>query len=167
MSAAATDTAGTAAGTSDAGSASGVPARIGDTVGLKGSETGESVDVTAVKVIDHALGADADSNVPPAGKHYFAVQFRIKNTGTKPYEDAPANGAKVVDNFGEVVEASAGDETTAGPSLPTPTTVPPGGVALGLLTFEVPNGTTIAKVQFGMDSGFGETTQWQIPGARS
>jgi hypothetical protein len=140
-----------------------VPPRVGDTVGLRGDDAGESVQVTVLKVVDHARGADPELDTPPTGDHYYAVQFLIRNTGSTPYDDSPANGAKVIDIAGQIYNGSAEDDTTAGQSLPGHTIVAPGGSALGFLTFEVADHATIAKVQFGMDSGFSQTAQWAVP----
>ena len=38
----------------------------------------------------------------------------------------------------------------------------PGGTALGYIVFEVPKAAKIKSVQFGTDSGFGETGEWRI-----
>lgn len=139
-----------------------VPPHLGDTVGLRGDDEGEAVDVTVLKVLDHAQGADPELDTPPTGKHYYAVQFLIKNTGTKAYDDKPANGAKVIDIAGQSYDCSSADDTTAGQSLPADTVVAPGSSALGFLTFEVADNATITKVQFGMDSGFSQIAQWMI-----
>jgi hypothetical protein len=40
---------------------------------------------------------------------------------------------------------------------------PPGDSVLGFITFEVPAGSRIAKVQFAMSSGFaGKAGQWDV-----
>ncbi|WP_405136130.1 DUF4352 domain-containing protein [Nocardia sp. NBC_01388] len=119
-------------------------------------------DVTVVQVIDAPTAGD-DVDVLPAGKRYYAVQFRIANTGTAAYGDAPSNGAKVVDSQGQTFAASLTADTSAGPNFGTALTIAPGDNALGFLVFQVPVDATIAKVQFGMDSGMSDRTgQWTV-----
>ncbi|WP_055591251.1 DUF4352 domain-containing protein [Streptacidiphilus griseoplanus] len=134
-------------------------AKVGDTISLKGMDT--KADVTVLKVVDHAKGAD-EFTTPESGKRFVAVQFRIRNTGSKAYNDSPSNGAKVLDTEGQGFDASFSD-TTAGPSFPGDVTIAPGGTAKGFITFEVPKGAKLDKVQFGLDSGFADQTgQWNV-----
>ncbi|MFF4651259.1 DUF4352 domain-containing protein [Streptomyces sp. NPDC001380] len=134
-------------------------AKVGDTISLKGMET--TADVTVLKVVDRAKGAD-EFNTPDAGKRFVAVQFRIRNTGRKAYSDSPSNGAKVVDAEGQGFDSWIAD-TAAGPGFPADVHLAPGGTAKGFITFQVPKGARIDKVQFGMDSGFADQTgQWDV-----
>ncbi|WP_327140602.1 DUF4352 domain-containing protein [Nocardia sp. NBC_01327] len=139
------------------------PAKVGDTIGLKGIASGTKADVTVVQVIDAPTSGDDVDALPP-GKRYYAVQFRIVNTGTAAYDDAPSNGAKVVDSQGQTFPASLTyADTSAGPNFGTTLTIAPGDNALGFLVFQVPADATIAKVQFGMDSGMSDRTgQWTV-----
>ncbi|MDH6144021.1 MULTISPECIES: DUF4352 domain-containing protein [Kitasatospora] len=136
-------------------------AKVGDTIGLKGMNAGASADITVVKVVDNAQSATDGIN-PADGKRWIAVQFRIKNTGTAAYSDAPSNGATVLDDQGQSYNSVVAD-TTAGQSFPTPLNIAAGDSALGFITFEVPTGTKLAKAQFTLDSGFADQTgQWQL-----
>jgi hypothetical protein len=136
-------------------------AKVGDTIGLKGMNQGASADITVVKVVDNAQSA-TDGISPADGKRWVAVQFRIKNTGTAAYSDAPSNGATVLDDQGQSYNSVVGD-TTAGQSFPVPLNIAAGDTALGYITFEVPNGTKLTKAQFTLDSGFADQTgQWQL-----
>jgi hypothetical protein len=137
-------------------------AKVGDTIALKGMQKGGSADVTVVKVVDNAQSDNADVFKPADGKRWIAVQFRIKNTGTAAYNDAPQNGSTVQDDKGQSYNSVVAD-TTAGPSFPTPAAIAVGDSALGFITFEVPADTKIAKAQFTLDSGFADQTgQWQL-----
>jgi uncharacterized protein DUF4352 len=134
-------------------------AKVGDTISLKGMDT--KADVTVLKVVDNAKGAD-EYTTPESGKRFVSVQFRIRNTGGKAYNDSPSNGAKVLDTEGQGFEASFSD-TAAGPAFPADVTIAPGGTAKGFITFEVPKGAKLDKVQFGLDSGFADQTgQWNV-----
>ncbi|MGW2546336.1 DUF4352 domain-containing protein [Kitasatospora sp. NPDC001574] len=124
-------------------------------------EEGENLDVTVVKVVDPA-GAKETFQSPKAGTKLVAVQFRLHNTGTTVYKDSPTNGARLIDTEGQQFNSTLG-ETSAGPGFPGSVTLSPGDTALGYITFAVPATSTIAKVQFTMNSGFGPTTgQWTI-----
>lgn len=153
---------GSAAGTAKAapkGAAKGA-AKVGDTIGLTGMEGGKA-DLTVVKVVDNPKGAD-DYSTPDAGKRFFAVQFRIKDTGTKAYSDSPSNGAKVVDSQGQSYDSDIND-TKAGPGFPATVNIAPGSSGLGYITFQVPVGAKITQIQFTLDSGMADQTgQWNI-----
>ncbi|PNG21753.1 hypothetical protein C1J00_12990 [Streptomyces cahuitamycinicus] len=135
---------------------------MGDSLDLTGLEDGESLAVTVVKVVDPAR-AENDFSTPDAGKRFVAVQFRLKNTGTAAYSDSPSNGARLVDAQGQSFDPTY-EDTAAGPGFPGSVTAAPGDSVLGFITFEVPVGSRIAKVQFTMSSGFaGDTGQWEVP----
>ncbi|BAJ30445.1 MULTISPECIES: DUF4352 domain-containing protein [Kitasatospora] len=136
-------------------------AKTGDTIALKGTEKGNTADVTVVKVVDNAKGADEYTR-PAAGKRYVTVQFRIKATGTAAYSDSPHNSAKLVDSQGQNFEATIA-ETDAGPEFPVPLAIAPGDSALGCVTFEVPADAKLDKAQFTLDSGFAQQAgQWKL-----
>ncbi|KJS53270.1 hypothetical protein VM98_26355 [Streptomyces rubellomurinus subsp. indigoferus] len=137
------------------------PAKVGDTIALKGMDKGNTADVTAVKVVDPAESA-SEYLKPADGKHYVAVQFQIKATGAQAYSEVPASSAKVVDTQGQAYGPNL-EETKAGPAFQTPTNIAPGDTGKGFVTFEVPDGTKLDKVQFALDNGFSQQTgQWKI-----
>ncbi|MFE3191563.1 DUF4352 domain-containing protein [Nocardia sp. NPDC059240] len=139
------------------------PAKVGDTLTLKGIDNGAKADVTVLKVVDGPNATD-DVDAVPAGKRYFAVQFQIKNSGTKGYNDAPSNSAKVVDATGQTFASTTTyTDTTAGPDFPTIVDIAPGDLSTGYIVFQVPADSQITKVQFGLDSGWSDHTgQWTI-----
>lgn len=134
-------------------------ATVGDSITLTG-QNDEKISVTLVKILAKAAPAN-DFEQPESGKHYAAVQFRITNTGSVPFSDAPDNDAKVIDTAGEAFEADITD-TTAGASLSGTVNIAPGDSQLGYVTFQVADAATLAKVQFTIDSGFGDTAQWSV-----
>ncbi|GAA1412838.1 hypothetical protein GCM10009639_65420 [Kitasatospora putterlickiae] len=138
------------------------PAKIGDTIALKGTlEKGNTADVTAVKVVDPATSTN-EYLTAADGKHYVAVQFQIKATGAKAYSEAPWSSAKVVDDQGQAYGPTLA-ETKAGPSFQTPTNIAAGETGKGFVVFEVPDGTKLDKVQFSLDNGFADQVgQWKI-----
>ncbi|MFJ9899751.1 DUF4352 domain-containing protein [Streptomyces sp. NPDC091280] len=139
--------------------------KVGDTLSLTGTNTGEKLDVTVVKVVDPAGAGPYDH--PSSGKRFVSVQFRLKNTGTAVYKDSPSNGTTVIDKDGQRFSASL-NNSTAGPPFPGSVTVGTGKTALGFITFEVPTASRIVSVQFAMNSGFSDDVgEWQLPSASS
>ncbi|MDH6576981.1 DUF4352 domain-containing protein [Kitasatospora sp. MAP5-34] len=136
-------------------------AKLGDTISLKGSDASDTADVTVLKVVDSPDGAD-EFTKPADGMRFVAVQFRIKDTSSKAYSDAPQNSAKLLDGQGQSYSTSLSD-TKAGPSFQAPVNIAPGESALGFITFEVPKDAKIDKAQFALDSGFAQQTgQWVL-----
>ena len=134
-------------------------AKVGDTIALKGFDG--SADVTVVKVVDKPKGAD-EFSTPDKGNRFYAVQFKIKDTGGKAYSDSPSNGAKVVDSKGQSYDADFND-TKAGPGFPGTVNIASGSSGLGFITFQVPAGAKITQIQFGLDSGMADQTgQWNV-----
>jgi len=136
------------------------PAKLGDTITLKGVNPGEAATVTLVKVLNLTKGGQFDA--PDAGTQFAAAQFRVKNSGSVPYSDSPSNGAKVLDASGQQFDAQIVTKIAAGPLLPASVKLAPGGQALGYIAFQVPKGTKLTGVQFSMNSGFGSTAEWKL-----
>ncbi|MFI9176169.1 DUF4352 domain-containing protein [Streptomyces lincolnensis] len=131
----------------------------GDTVNLTGFTDEAKLAVTVVKVVDPATGKDIR---PGTGQRYVAVQFRLHNTGSVDYSDAPDNSAKVIDVQGQQFSSWI-TETTAGPGFGGTTTIPVGDTALGYIAFKVPSTSKITKIQFAMESGFAnDVGQWLV-----
>ncbi|MFF5705022.1 DUF4352 domain-containing protein [Streptomyces sp. NPDC012794] len=131
------------------------PDGSGETVPLDGSRPGERLDVTLTRVVDPAGRVDADRLV--------AVELRLENTGTVPYEDSPAPAAHLLDAEGQRFTGSS-TATGAGPSLPGTLTLPPGGSASGFVTFRLPEDARLAAVQFALDAGLGDDVgHWSLP----
>lgn len=137
-------------------------AHVGSTINIKGEQAGDVMAVTLVKVAATTTATDQFST-PQAGNRYCAVQFRLASHGRNAYDDAPSNGAVVVDSQGQQFNATIVVSIAAGPLLPAEVKIPPGGTALGWIVFEVPKTARITAVQFALSSGFGNAGQWRIP----
>jgi Domain of unknown function (DUF4352) len=138
-------------------------AAVGDMIQLTGVGKGERVDVTVVKVVDPAKGANFST--PTAGNRYVSVQFTLRNTGTAAYSDSPSDGVQVVDTEGQAFNATLAD-TSAGPAFPASTSIAPGETGKGYITFEVPKASKVSKVQFALNSGFAnQKGQWGVASA--
>ncbi|GGY42450.1 DUF4352 domain-containing protein [Streptomyces djakartensis] len=136
-------------------------AGVGDTIALKGTESGSGLDVTVVKVVDNAESGD-EFFAPEDGRRWVGVQFRLVNTGTKAYSDSPGNGAQIADDQGQQFGTVLAD-ITAGPSMSSDVRLKPGAKALGWVVFEVPKASKAATVSFAMESGFAEQVgEWKL-----
>jgi hypothetical protein len=153
----------TASSTPSAASSASSTARLGSTITLTGNNSGEKMAVTVTKIVSHAQPADQFST-PDPGKRFYAVQFRLANTGSAAYSDSPSNGAAVVDSAGQSYQATIGDVTGC-ESFPGTENIAAGDKGLGCVVFQVPDEAKITKVQFTLDSGFGPATgQWDVRG---
>ncbi|MGW6910961.1 DUF4352 domain-containing protein [Streptomyces sp. NPDC054940] len=136
-------------------------AKVGDTLALKGMESGSGLDVTVVKVVDNAKSGD-EFFAPEDGNRWVGVQFQLVNTGTKVYSDAPGNGAKMADDQGQQFGTTLAD-ISAGPSMSSDVRLKPGAKTLGWVVFEVPKASKAATVTFAMDSGFAQQVgEWKL-----
>lgn len=148
-------------GTGGGGTAKTQAATTGTAITLTGNTSGEQMSVTVTKVISNAQPGDEFSS-PPAGDRLYAVQFRLRDTGSAAYSDAPSNGAAVVDSAGQSYQSAL--DTAAGcQSFPGSENIAPGASGLGCIVFEVPESAKITEVQFTLDSGMGpQTGQWSV-----
>ncbi|RKE17409.1 DUF4352 domain-containing protein [Streptomyces sp. TLI_171] len=155
---------GSASGPAAPSTAPGSPAAadgtpVGGTVVLRGSDGSDTADVTAVRIVDPAWPKDQFVS-PAPGMRYVAVQFRLRNTGTEPFNDTPGSGAQLIDTTGQRFSSTYAD-TAAGPSFTGSVAIAPGDTALGYVAFEIPLTSKVAKVQFALDNGFSDDLgQW-------
>jgi hypothetical protein len=136
-------------------------AHVGDTITVDADSGNVAVTVTQVAT---TVKATDDFSVPSAGHRFYAVQFVLKpSVDGEGYDDAPSNGAKVVDSEGQQYDASIATDTTAGVSFPVAVRVSPGALSKGWIVFEVPIAAKITGVQFALSSGFGNGAEWIVP----
>ena len=154
-------TTGSGGSTSKARLASSAKPVVGAAITLSGNRSGEKMSVTVVKVIVDATGDDYTS--PQAVNRLYAVQFRLRDTGSAAYSDSPSNGAEVVDSTGQSYESAPGGSVGGCVLFPAAVNIAPGASGLGCIVFEVPVKTKITGVQFTLDSGMGpQTGQWKV-----
>ncbi|GAA1004826.1 hypothetical protein Aple_080000 [Acrocarpospora pleiomorpha] len=156
-----------AAGTGDETEETAAPAegaqRLGRAIELHGIAPETVVQVTARRIIAPARPAN-QYIVPKAGSQYIAVELILKNVGEKLYNDAPTNSGKLIDVDGQQYNAAFA-EVRDGVSLNGMVTVSVGDSRKGVLVYEVPKGTKLAKYQFVLDSGYGKDQgEWMING---
>lgn len=137
-------------------------ARVGSAITLSGSASGQQMAVTVTKVIARAQPGDERTSAS-SGARLYAVQFRLRDTGSAGYSDAPSDGAVVTDSLGQSYGAVAADAAAGCPSFPAAESIASGSSGLGCIVFEVPKAATITDVQFTLDSGLGpDTGRWNI-----
>jgi Domain of unknown function (DUF4352) len=136
--------------------------RVGSPITLSGSGSGQQLAVTVTKVIARAQPGDKRTSAS-SGARLYAVQFRLRDTGSAAYSDAPSNGAVVTDSLGQSYGAVLADTAAGCPSFPGTESIAPGSSGLGCIVFEVPKAAKITQVQFTLDSGMGpDTGRWNI-----
>jgi hypothetical protein len=136
-------------------------AGVGSTIALSDTTRGNNIAVTLVKVVDPDSSDDGFST-PPAGDRYVSIQYRIVNSGAGTYEDDPIIDITATDAAGQTMQQDILTSTTAGAQMPSEVNLTPGDAALGFVTFDVPNGDSIAQTQYSLHLGFtGGTGQWQ------
>lgn len=132
-------------------------AGLGDSITLQTLDGG-SIQVTPLSVKD-PVSSGNQFITPNAGNRFVGIRVRIRNVGDVLYEDAPSNGAAVVDR--DDVEWDASFMDAVEPALGT-LKITPGDARVGWITFEVGNRAKLRMLQFGADSGFGNAGQWRL-----
>lgn len=141
------------------------PVSLGTAVMVKSAEPeGEApvgapqMQITAARVIDPAK--TKDTTLPPdAGTRYVAVQYVFHNPTGQPYKTAEDSAAYVVDDQGK----RYGYKFTFLKVRTLATIdVQPGGTQTGYVSFQVPKTAKLAKAQWTMDLGVGQTGQWNL-----
>ena len=104
----------------------------------------------------------SDFDTAQSGDQLYAVQFRLDDTGSAAYSEAPSDGAEVVDASGHSYRSSL-DNAAECQSFPGTENIAAGASGLGCIVFEVPVKAVITKVQLTLDSGMGpQTGQWDV-----
>ncbi len=119
--------------------------------------------LTLVKVIDPATGAD-QSSAPANGKRLVGLVFTIKALTGSPQNEDANNDAVVVGGNGQNYSADF-DRIAGYTNFDTGVIhVAQGDTVTGSVTFQVPNGVTVSKVQWTALSGFGSRVEWDLHG---
>ena len=130
------------------------PKSLGKGVELAGSDLKASV--TAVRIINPAQAA-SEYDTPNTGNVYVGVEFKIVNTGSPAFKPSPDGDSTLIDAASHSYSSSY-SELVGCPSFASSLTLNSGDTADGCVTFEIPAGTTIAKVQY--TSQAGGTAEW-------
>src|SRR5262249_15562587 len=109
-----------------------------------------------------ATGAD-QYTTPDSGKRFVGVQIKITNTGTNAISEDSDNDTTLLDTSSQSYNndvSSLGDC----PEFANTDNIGPGESELGCVSFQIPIGATVAKVQYTPSSGFAsDTGEWLVP----
>ena len=123
--------------------------------------SGDTYRVRLDKIIDPAQGAD-QFTTPNHGMRFVGVVFTIKAISGSPKDEDADNDAAVVGSNGQTytsdVSSIAGYTDFSNGQI----NVAQGDSAKGAVTFQVPLGVKVSKVQWSASSGFGSTSQWTL-----
>jgi hypothetical protein len=111
------------------------------------------VTVQLVQVVDPA--EPAQFNEPAEGSHLVGVQLEIVNVGSTKHSDSVDTSTFAIDEAGRQYPSTY-LETKAGPGFGGTLDLGPGEKRVGFVTFELPDGATVAKVQVTADYGFAD-----------
>jgi hypothetical protein len=137
-------------------------ARVGGSVFLPGVNQDPPVQVTLVKVVNPAQGADQFS-VPVGSGQFVGVQLRIVFGGTSPVTLNAAGATILEDAQGNLYQPTVANILNC-PAFNNNPTVRPGKPVLGCVTFDVDPAPKITEVLFTPGGQFGNVSaEWNLP----
>jgi hypothetical protein len=117
--------------------------------------------VTLVKIIDPAQGATS-YDTPQGGKHFVGAVFMITAVQGSPQNEDADNDAALVGSDGQTytndISSIAGYTDFNYGAIK----VSQGESATGAVTFQVPDGVSVSRVQWSPGGGLGSTVQWNV-----
>lgn len=131
-------------------------AHVGSTLTIPG------MSLMLQRVIDPAQGVDYET--PNSGDRFVGVEMMLTNTGRAAIQDDANNNVSLVGSDGQtyISDVDAIAECTDFNSGTY--TLAPGESSTGCVTFQVPDGVTVKKVEFTSLSGLGSNSaEWQVP----
>ena len=139
------------------------PARLGSYLDVQDS-SGDTYEVALTKIIDPAHSTDQIT--PDNGKRFVGAVFTIKViSGDGPQQEDAENDAALVGSDGqtyipEIIAIAGYTDFAVGEVHAAP-----GESTTGAVTFQVPTGAKVSKVQWSTFSSFGvrSTIQWTVP----
>ena len=123
--------------------------------------SGDTYRVTLAKVIDPAQGAD-QFTTPDNGNRFVGAVFTIAAISGSPQNEDANSDAVLVGSNGQSYTADFSDIAGYTNFNDGQISVAQGATATGAVTFQVPEGVKVAKVQW-QPSGFGSAVQWNVP----
>ncbi|MGO9457072.1 MAG: DUF4352 domain-containing protein [Acidimicrobiales bacterium] len=123
------------------------------------TQTGIPYDVQLDAVIDPARGAST-FDVPPSGTRFVAAVFAVTNKGTSVYTNDANNDASVIGSNDQQYTASFYTLSGCTNFDYGLVNLQPGAQLTGCVSFAIPNGVGVSRVQWASTSGFGSTVVW-------
>lgn len=137
---------------------SAAPAGIGSYFNVQDG-SGDTYRVTLDKIIDPAQGAD-QFNQPDNGKRFVGAVFTILAVSGSPSNEDANSDAAIVGSNGQTYTADFDSIAGYTNFNDGQISVAQGEKATGAVTFQVPTGVKVSKVQWTPAGGFGDTVQW-------
>ena len=135
-------------------------AHIGSYFDVKDA-SGDTYRVTLDKLIDPAQGAD-QFTTPDNGNRFVGAVFTIQAISGSPKDEDANNDAVLVGSNGQSYTADFSSIAGYTDFNDGQISVAQGAMATGAVTFQVPEGVKVAKVQW-TPGGFGSAVQWNVP----
>lgn len=153
-------TAKTPGGPSPTTARSAAPAGIGSYFDVQDASA-NTYRVTLDKIIDPAHGAD-QFTTPDNGKRFVGAVFTILAVNGSPSDEDANSDAVIVGSNGQTYTADfssiAGYTNFSSGQI----NVAKGEQTTGAVTFQLPTGVKVSKVQWTPAGGFGNTVQWSV-----
>ena len=115
------------------------------------SDSSSDINVTLVKIIDPAQGAD-QFTTPDVGKRFVGAVFTIKANAA--YDDDANSDATITGSDGQTYSADFSDIAGYTNFNSGEVKLAAGESSTGVVVFQVPNGVTIANVKYDVSGGF-------------
>ncbi len=123
--------------------------------------SGDTYQVALIKVIDPAQGAD-QFTTPDNGTRFVGAVFTIKAISGSPQNEDANSDAAVVGSNGQTYNADFDSIAGYTNFNEGQINVAQGESTTGVVTFQVPTGVTVSKVQWSPSFSFGSTVQWNV-----
>lgn len=137
------------------------PAGLGSYFNVKDG-SGDTYRVTLAKIIDRAQGAD-QFTTPDHGNRFVGVVFTITALSGSPQDEDANNDAAVIGSNGQIYTPDISSITGYTNFTNGQINVAQGEKVKGAVTFQLPIGVKVTRVQWSAASGFGSTVQWNVP----
>ncbi len=124
--------------------------------------TGNGYQVTLVKVIDPARGAN-QVTTPGSGKRLVGLVFRVKGLAGSPQGEDANNSAVLVGANGQHYPADLKPIAGYANFNDGVIHVTAGQTVTGAVAFQVPDGVAVSMVRWTALSGFGAMVEWNVP----
>ncbi len=128
------------------------------------SQTGVAYSVQLVQVTDPASPATPTVTTPGAGDRFVAAEFTIADTGSKPLSDDANSDVTVVGSNNQTYRAGFATISGCTNFNSGSFALQPGESVTGCVVFTVPNGVSVAKVEWSPSGGFtSHFVEWSVP----
>jgi nuclease-like protein len=134
---------------------------VGETQTIRHTPVRPALDVSADAPV--VTRSTTSSVRPAAGDVLLAVRMVLRNGGGETWTSFPGTRIVLRDDRGRTHQVNPVVRTvTAGRVLPALVRLRPGRTTRGFAVFEVPRGTTVARIELTVGPGRPETVRWKV-----